>query len=163
MKKKTITPRQLAKPSQQGSEPFANVGAIEEINGVLYAFNENGDKWKQWDKGSWSSIKGIGEFYASNNPFNSTGITALLNYGGTTPLVINKAGTQYSFYFSFTGQWQPAVDIKKFGSGQPFSQVGAATNMPIGANNYTIFFNLDGTEYAVFDPITSTWSQAFKL
>ncbi len=160
--KNTITPRQLTGPTQQGSEPFANVGAIEEINGVLYAFNENGDKWKQWDNGNWSSIKGIGEFCGSNNPFNSSGITALLNFNGTTPLVINKAGTQYSFCLTIGG-WQPAVDIKKWGSGQPFSQVGAATNMPIGANNYTIFFNLDGTEYAVFDPTTSIWSQAFKL
>jgi hypothetical protein len=140
----------------------------------VYFFDLNGNMYQQlngavnFNPNTFS----IGSFLGGNCPFNAQGITALaylkLTENGSTTnnmLAINKAGDEYALYNTATGNWsapQTLPNLEINGNESPFNTIGAACYLYIGQQDYTVFFNQQGTQYCLWDHVNG-FSPAYDL
>ena len=71
-------------------------------------------------------------------------------------MAINKAGDEYALYNTSNNQWSAAntlPNLEKNGNQIPFSNVGSVCYIKIGQQDYTLFFNLQGTQYCLWENV----------
>jgi thiol-activated cytolysin len=142
--------------------------------GNIYFFDLNGNSYQQLNGGVTFNTNtfSIGSFLGGNCPFNAQGITALsylqlTDNGNTTNnmIAINKAGDEYALYNTSTGDWslpQTLPNLEINGNELPFNSLGAACYLYIGQQDYTVFFNQQGTQYCLWDHVNG-FSPAYDL
>lgn len=140
----------------------------------VYFFDLNGNMYHELNGGTkfdYNSFN-IGNWLGGNCPFNAQGITALsylkfTDNGSNTHnmMAINKAGDAYALYNTSTNSWGPAQTIPNLeinGNASPFTRYGAACYLYIGQQDYTVFFNQQGTQYCFYDNVNG-FSPAYDL
>lgn len=103
-------------------------------------------------------------------PFRNEGISAATNVrSDNNPekvYMFNSTGTKYCSYevISGKGVFSSPTDLNLFGidNTMPFDAVGAAMDASVGGRELVCFFNMEGTEYTIYEPATFTTPRSIK-
>ena len=130
---------------------------------------------------NWGSWYPISDMASGTNPFNLNGIGAIL-YHNYTPTatndvmgrrhMVNKDGLEYVQYLNSPATFFTPNEIYNWGNSSkdpnklkmPFevNKVGAGIGFDLGTKHYNLFFNLEGTKYAIQD-FDNEWIGPFDL
>ncbi len=142
----------------------------------VYFFNGNGNEFQRMHGGgqSFSNTYGMSSFLGGSCPFNAQGVGGMsfINVSNSNPLgmlVLNKEGDEYAIYNTQSGkigwgsaQVVPGSGLEVNGNKAPFTSFGPLCYIRIGTIDYTVFFNKQGTQYALWEKVNG-FTPAYDL
>jgi thiol-activated cytolysin len=153
--------------------PISNIscaGAHIYLNGSTVTtkytfFNDNGNYYAEMSKsGAFGSERSIGSFGLGKCPFNAEGIAGFAYTDNYHHVLINKNGDQFAIYDARNKTWSGKKFLYDFDSSSecPLKHVASVCHMRIGALDYNVFFNTQGTQYCLYN-ITDGFSPIYDL
>ncbi len=103
-------------------------------------------------------------------PFRNEGISAATSVrsdnNSEKTYMFSKDGTKFCAYevTNGSGRFSPVYDLSLWGidNTMPFTAIGAAMDASVGGRELVCLFNMEGTEYTVYEPSTFTEPRSIK-